>query len=649
MHGAPDAPAVALGRPEGERVFSLLAGFALAALVVLVVRNAWVSDSAYVTLRTLDQLVRGRGLVWNPSERVMVYTHPGWLFWLAPFYAVTREAFYTTIAVSVATSLAAAWIVLFRLARTRASAVLAASCLTASAAVVDWSTSGLEGPLSHLGLALFLWIFFRDDGPTPRRLLCLSLAASLVTLTAMELARIVVPPLAWAALQGRPRGKAARAVLLGLSPLAGWELFAILYYGFPFPNPYYAEWNAGLSRHALLAQGLFYLVSVIARDPATAIVLAAGLAVGPALRRGRESWVALGLFLYLVRVIETGGDGALGRSLAAPTFVAAALLSRAVALPSSFSALLPAMVIVLVSSESGAFALGTVDDGKGRPADERGVVDERRNFVKAAGLLFANRLGEPPAHAWADQGRSVRGQSVVTVRGDVGYFGYFAGRRARVIDAYGRTDPLIARLPALWDPAFRPGPQRRQVPEGYAETVRTQQLHMADGPLGGYYERLARITRGKLFSARRLTEIVRMNIGYYDRRIDVDAYRFANTEHVDLGELSAERRDGETVEASGVRRIAREGGALVVRTGPSHARGIELSLDSNDDYELAYRREGETIATQRVPARRLPSGGLANHVVAVPKAAAQAGFDEVRIHAVRGDGQYAVGHIRLWD
>jgi hypothetical protein len=41
------------------------------------------SDDAYITLRTVDNWVNGRGLVWNTAERVQTYTHPLWMLLLS--------------------------------------------------------------------------------------------------------------------------------------------------------------------------------------------------------------------------------------------------------------------------------------------------------------------------------------------------------------------------------------------------------------------------------------------------------------------------------------------------------------------------------------------------------------------------------------
>ncbi|MDP7573157.1 MAG: hypothetical protein QF391_16270, partial [Myxococcota bacterium] len=50
-----------------------------AAVLSVVIAQAWVSDDAFITFRVIDNFVHGYGLRWNVDERVEVYTHPLWL------------------------------------------------------------------------------------------------------------------------------------------------------------------------------------------------------------------------------------------------------------------------------------------------------------------------------------------------------------------------------------------------------------------------------------------------------------------------------------------------------------------------------------------------------------------------------------------
>src|SRR5215217_6279042 len=111
---------------------------AICVFTVVFFANAWVGDDAYITLRTIDNFVHGYGLRWNVHERVQTYTHPLWMLALIIPYSITREAFYTTIAVSFATCLTA--IVLFARGRTGWAAPVFVLALLASKTFMDFSS-----------------------------------------------------------------------------------------------------------------------------------------------------------------------------------------------------------------------------------------------------------------------------------------------------------------------------------------------------------------------------------------------------------------------------------------------------------------------------------------------------------------------------
>src|SRR5205085_6779699 len=136
---------------------SLVALLTLVFFAVLI-RTAWISDDAAITLRTILNVTHGFGLTFNIAERVQTFTHPLWLGVLTAGYVATRHLYATTFGMSMLFSLYA-----FRVALTRAAssmhAVVAAIALLLSRAFVDFSTSGLENPLSCVLLAVFLAAF----------------------------------------------------------------------------------------------------------------------------------------------------------------------------------------------------------------------------------------------------------------------------------------------------------------------------------------------------------------------------------------------------------------------------------------------------------------------------------------------------------
>src|SRR5690348_16048670 len=68
-----------------------LSALAVAAFLVLEIKDAWLSDDAYITFRTVYNFTHGYGLVWNVGERVQSYTHPLWMFLLTIAYALGHD------------------------------------------------------------------------------------------------------------------------------------------------------------------------------------------------------------------------------------------------------------------------------------------------------------------------------------------------------------------------------------------------------------------------------------------------------------------------------------------------------------------------------------------------------------------------------
>lgn len=51
---------------------------AVSAFVLVVLRRGWMCDDAFITMRAVDNLIHGRGFVYNAGERVLGFTNPLW-------------------------------------------------------------------------------------------------------------------------------------------------------------------------------------------------------------------------------------------------------------------------------------------------------------------------------------------------------------------------------------------------------------------------------------------------------------------------------------------------------------------------------------------------------------------------------------------
>jgi len=312
---------------------------------VIVLRSAWVCDDAYISFRTVDNFVNGYGLTWNTGERVQAYTNPLWVFVTAAVYVFSGEFYYTAIFLSLLLSIGMVVMLARKVALSVQSAALAVVVLMCSKAFIDYSTSGLENALTHLLLVIFAAVYFGGQR-TLRQLFWLALIASLGMLNRLDTVLLYLPVLV-AAFFGTPYGGRIKRVLLGMLPIIGWELFSLIYYGFPFPNTYYAKLKAGIPAADLVRQGLVYYVDTLDLDPLTLIVILSGIVLVWVGRKREQVPFVLGVAFYLIYIVWIGGDFMSGRFFAAPMLIAVILLSR-LSLPSKGVGLWAPFVTILL-------------------------------------------------------------------------------------------------------------------------------------------------------------------------------------------------------------------------------------------------------------------------------------------------------------
>lgn len=495
-------------------------------LAVLLVRTAWYCDDAYITFRTVDNFLHGHGLRWNVFERVQVYTHPLWMLCTSALVFVTREFYVTGLVFSMLLALATMGHLVFRMARSTAAALAVGALLISSKAFVEYSTGGLENPLSNLLLVLFIGSYVRGDADrgtrdtSERRLVWLALLACLGTLNRMDTILFYAPALAWELWQRRTL-RALGSVLLGFVPMLLWEMFSLVYYGFLFPNTAYAKLSTGIAASDLARQGVQYLIHGFEMDPVTILGVVAGLIAPLVLRERRATWIAIGIGLYLVYIVKVGGDFMMGRFLAAPLCASAALLIG-IAWRPKFAALAAATALGL--SFVPLRPMFTTGADYGAVQDEskisRRVGDQRYMYYQSTGLLNAPRNHWEPEFQWVDEGRKLaREGRVVTQFGAIGWHGFFAGPEVVILDYHALSDALLARLPADDRKSFVVAHFKRTLPAGYEESVRTGTNLIQDPDLAVYYDALCKITRDPVWSAERWKAIVDMQRGRLDGRL----------------------------------------------------------------------------------------------------------------------------------
>jgi arabinofuranosyltransferase len=500
--------------PRGRTNERLVLAGALALVLVVLVRTAWVADDAYITFRCVDQWLHGHGARWNIGERVQAYTHPLWFVLLTGVTAAVREPYYAALILGAVCTLSVAALIAAR-APGQAASAFGIVALLASKAFVDYSTSGLENPLTNLLLGLFvtMWWTGRADPPSDRSTLRLALLASLLLTNRLDAGLIVLPALV-ARLARLPRRAAVRTALVGMLPFAIWETLSLFYYGFPFPNTAYAKLSTGIPPAELMRQGVAYFGESLQSDPITLPIVAAGIVAGIA-GRSTGAWpLSLGLMLYLAYVLRVGGDFMSGRFFVAP-FVAAVLILAHATARAPRLVLAAACAVLVVGLRAPRVAALSGPDYSVTEGSRAGIQDERGYYYQRTGLLRRSSPWRPPA----DRAHRVIPSDIpsgrfVAVQDVIGIYGYTSPPGLHIIDVLGLADPLLARLPC--ERPWRIGHYYRAVPDGYLDTIETGSNRLRDPQLAAYYDKLQLVVRGPLWSLDRLATVIEFNIGRYD-------------------------------------------------------------------------------------------------------------------------------------
>ena len=116
------------------------------------------------------------------------------MFLLSLIYFFTHEIYYSSLVLSITISLVTLGLFTLYLARSPLLAALGIIALAGSKSFVDFSTSGLENPLTYLLIVCFMLAFYSDQ--RNKNYVCwLALIAGLATLNRMDSLLLFVPAL----------------------------------------------------------------------------------------------------------------------------------------------------------------------------------------------------------------------------------------------------------------------------------------------------------------------------------------------------------------------------------------------------------------------------------------------------------------------
>lgn len=494
--------------------------------ILLVIKTAWVSEDAYITFRPVENFVKGYGMGYNPGVRVQTFTHPLWFLLQSLIYYIKLKVFKVSfnhqlwlenILWSIRISIIAILLYTYWIKAPKKNIILGLLVLATSKAFIEYSTSGLENPLTHLFVVVFISIYWKNEVFSNKQIFVLSFIAGLSALNRLDTILFYAPILIVAWWSQEKKVKSLVYYTMGFLPLIIWSGFSLLYFGFILPNTAYAKLNTNVSFVTEAADGWFYYLDSIRIDPITILsILAISVMIFIDKNRARLKPIAYGMFLYLGYIFYIGGDYMSGRFFSVPLLVAVTMLLF-IEIPAEkyfWGAALAVLSIGILTPRSPIRAPFNYGAGwEIQALTFHGVVDDRAKHFKNTGL-FNDKPRFPGSkfsgRSWVFDPDSVE----VVVKGTLGQHFYQAGPNFYPVDILALGDALLARIPLV--KKVKSGHYQRRVPEGYVATLRTGQNLITDPDLALYYDKLSIILSGDMLSQERLFEIWQFNTGQYD-------------------------------------------------------------------------------------------------------------------------------------
>ncbi|MCP5021797.1 MAG: hypothetical protein GY930_08460 [bacterium] len=638
---------------EHGRLWGNLRLLALLIFLVGLVRTAWVAEDAFITFRSIENLFAGHGLRWNVAERVQTYSHPLWMLLLCLGRLVTGDLYFTALGLGAICTVVTLYCIGFRLGLGKTGAACGLFVLALSPSFVDYSTSGLEAPMTHLLLTLFAGLYF-SDRPWEKRVLPLALLASLAALNRPDTLLFFLPALMGAVYRvGLIR--CIRPMLLGFLPLLAWTAFATLYYGTPVPITAHAKAMTGISQSELIAQGGRFYADALRRDPLLLPVIALGVGSAFVSRKTGGIALAFGTILYGLYLAKIGGGYMGGRFLTPPLLMATILMGKWIAqVDRSWVAGIHLAGAVALGLMAPTLSVLSPSTFSAREAVEEGhdIVDERGMWYPRTGLLSDKRdipvfgAGEAMLGLTLDPSNPL-----IFLDGKVGLDGILVGPGMHLVDPI-LCDPLMMRLPVASLSEWRIGHFARHVPAGYLESLAFGENRLSDPSLARGYDDIRLVTRGDIWSLRRLRAIWSLAFGKGRRGIQEyveTCYRSPKGTTIQAGELPESAAEGASIWNEAFRLVG-AGGLLISLPRVSHAASLSMGLGGLAEYRLEFLRNGVPVGSLSTYAGEGMSlfPGIAPVDISVPEQGRETGWDALRIWPLgyRRSGIHCVAFIQ---
>jgi arabinofuranosyltransferase len=308
------------------------------------------------------------------------------------------------------------------------------------------------------------------------------------------------------------------SMLLGFSPAYLWLIFSIIYFGFPFPNTYYAKLEFGYV-DIVIKTSINFLYAALMLDSISVLVILGSLIFAFVLFSWQSVLYACSILLYLVYLLFTGGDFMGTRFLSTPLVIAVIFISyffpKQTQSPKSYI-LIPLGVMLFFFNYFNIHApwkyfahhqhyvklLPKVPQVFYLPKSQGQIFFDKIFYFKPSNILFYSYIAFPfekflhVSHAGKCRSMPETAKQIHIAFG--GMDGVCYGAKHILVDGYALTEPLLARLPVrISQQGFAVAHIWYDFPKGLMLSYRKNQNLLADKELAKYYDKILTVTRGE--------------------------------------------------------------------------------------------------------------------------------------------------------
>ena len=505
----------------------------IAIYFLLFFKTAWVCDDAYINFRSIDQLYAGNGPVWNPHERVQVYTSPLW-YWLHASVAwIFNDYFLCTISISFILFCFFS-IKLSRFAETPFNISILILFALASRSFYDFASSGLETMLCSFITLLTSINYFKycnaiDNSEEnlifyKKTLFCFSI----VPLCRHDLITLLIIPVSYMVYCNSKYSNKEKLthILLVLMPIVFWSIFSVIYYGMPFPNTAYAKLYTGISKLNLINQGLGYIKACLIFEPIIVVSFFFFTILGFIKGNRYARAFACGILLNIFYVVLVGGDFMAGRFLLSAIIVSAIFMINIKLFEKikakskiAFNIFVIFLLFYIFFFKYNSFNIPTNLYEYNIP--KSGIVDERLFYNQISSIFkwIENRniyLSEEDYRPIFPEYKVTLSAYIfskekpnIYYANYIGFYGFWIGLNNIVIDVLALADPFLARHETINKENFRIGHFIRNIPQDYIESIKKHKNCFRDPKEANLYNLIYLATQSKdLFTIERFKAIL---------------------------------------------------------------------------------------------------------------------------------------------